>query len=104
MFTYAADSIGFTVSVSYNVQGPKLAVSNSENDPDGVRAYEMPRHLIDITVNKNFGKHWGVKVRGRNLLNAPLRRTYLFDKGYVVDFDKYTYGSEYQFTLSYTIK
>ena len=104
MLTWTADSARFYASVSYNVQGPKLAVSNSETAPETVRAYEMPRHLIDITLNKSVGKHWNVKLRGRNLMNAPLRRAYKFDKGYVVDFDSYRYGPEYSLTLTYTIE
>ncbi|MEO8588935.1 MAG: TonB-dependent receptor [Flavobacteriales bacterium] len=104
MLNYAMDSIGFTVSVSYNIQGARLAVSNSEIDPTGIRAYEMPRHLIDITLNKTFGRHWGARLRLRNLLNAPQRRAYLFDQGYAVDFDSYAYGSEYALTVYYTIR
>lgn len=104
MLTWTADSIRFSASVSYNVQGPKLVVSNSELDPEGIRAYEMPRHLIDVTLNKELGKHWGVKLRARNLLNASQRRSYLFASGYDIDFDKYTYGTEYALTLSYTIR
>lgn len=104
MLNYTLDSLHLGISVSYNIQGPKLAVSNSELDPDGIRAYEMPRHLIDVTVNKTFSKHWGVRLRARNLLNASQRRAYRFSEGYTVDFDKYTYGPEYALTLSYTIR
>ena len=104
MFTWSLDSIRLTASVSYNIQGPKLVVSNSELDPDGIRAYEMPRHLIDITLNKYLGQHWAVKLRARNALNAPQRRAYLFASGYDIDFDKYTYGSEYALTISYLIR
>ncbi|MCB0792505.1 MAG: TonB-dependent receptor [Flavobacteriales bacterium] len=104
MLSYGLDSLQLTFGVSYNVQGPKLAVTNSEVAPDGIRAYEMPRHLIDITVNKKFGKHWGVKFRVRDLLNAPRRRSYKFASGYDLDFDKYTYGTEYILTLSYSIR
>lgn len=104
MLTYTLDSLHANISVSYNVQGPKLAVSNSELDPDGIRAYEMPRHLLDVTITKTFGEHWGVRLRGRNVLNATQRRAYRFGSGYVVDFDTYTYGPEYALTLSYTIR
>ena len=104
MLTYKGDSLGLELSVSYNVQGPKLAISNSEVNPEGIRAYEMPRHMIDVVLNKNFGKHWGVRLRGRNILNAPLRRAYKFEQGYVVDFDRYAWGPEYSLTLSYTIR
>ena len=104
MLTWSADSARFYASVSYNVQGPKLAVSNSETAPETVRAYEMPRHLIDITLNKSVGEHWNVKLRGRNLLNSAQRRAYLFEKGYAVDFDSYRYGAEYSLVLTYTIE
>ncbi len=104
MLNYSLDSLGLVFSVSYNVQGPKLVVANSELDPDGIQAYEMPRNQIDITATKNFGKHWGARIRVRNLLNAPIRRAYKFDEGYSFDFDKYRYGSEFALTVSYTIR
>jgi hypothetical protein len=102
--SYGLDSLKMNLSVSYNVQGPKLAVTNSELLPTGIRAFEMPRHLIDITLNKRFGKHFGVMFRVRDLLNSPIRRSYKFASGYDLDFDRYAYGTEYQLTLSYTIR
>lgn len=102
--TWSADSARFSVSLSYNVQGPKLSVSNSELAPETARAFEMPRHLIDVTLAKSLGKHWNVRLRGRNLLNAALRRAYQFDTGYLVDFDSYRYGTEYSVAISYTIE
>jgi len=102
--TYAFDSLQLNLSASYNVQGAKLAVTNAELDPTGIRAFEMPRHLIDLTASKRFGKHWGVTFRVRDLLNQPTRRAYQFASGYDVDFDKFTFGTEYLFTLSYTIR
>lgn len=103
-FTYSFDSLRLDISAAYNVQGPRLAVTNAELQPNGIRAFEMPRHLVDITVNKRFGKHWGVMLRARDLLNAPIRRSYKFSSGYALDFDRYTYGTEYLITVSYTIK
>jgi hypothetical protein len=105
MFTYApADSSGFSASLSYNVQGPKLAITNSEVNPSGIRAYEMPRHMLDLMVNQRLGKHWSLTGRVRNLLNSPLRRSYLFASGYDYDFDSYAWGTEYSLGFSYTIK
>lgn len=102
--TYAFDSLKMDVSVSYNVQGPKLAVSNAELDPTGIRAYEMPRHVIDVTVNKRWGEHWNTTFRVRDALNSPIRRTYCFADGYVGDFDRFAFGTEYLLTLSYSIR
>jgi len=104
MLSYAADSSGFTASVAYNVQGPKLAITNSEINTAGTRAYEMPRHMLDITIGKKLGKHWSLTARARNLLNSPLRRTYLFASGYNFDFDSYAWGTEYSLGISYTLK
>lgn len=104
MLTWSADSVRFSASASYNVQGPRLAVTNPVGNPDQVQAYEMPRHMIDITLSKALGKHLGLRARVRNLLNAPQLRAYKFDSGYDVDFDRYAWGTEYQLTISYTIK
>lgn len=104
MLTWSADSLRMNFTVSYNVQGPKLAISNSEVNPDGIRAYEMPRHMIDITLNKSVGKHWALRLGARNLLNSPFRRAYKFEEGYAVDFDSYAWGTEYSLGLTYTIK
>ena len=102
--SYGLDSLRMNISVSYNVQGPKLAVTNAELDPNGIRAYEMPRHLIDITVNKRFGEHWNVALRARDLLNAPVVRTYRYSSGYTGDFDNFAFGTEYLLTVAYTIR
>ena len=102
--TYSLDTLKASISVSYNVQGPKLAVTNAELDPTGIRAFEMPRNLIDITANKRFGEHWAVTFRVRDLLNAPMKRSYQFASGYAFDFDSYRYGTEYILTLAYAIR
>lgn len=104
MLTWSADSARFSASLSYNVQGPRLAVTNPVGNPGQVQAYEMPRHMIDITLNKAIARHWGMRVRVRNLLNSPQLRTYRFDSGYDVDFDRFAWGTEFQLTVSYTIK
>lgn len=104
MFSYVPDSSGFSASVSYNVQGPKLAITNSEIVTDATRAYEMPMHLIDITLGQKLGKNWSLTARARNLLNAPLRRSYLYASGYDFDFDSYAWGTEYSLGIAYSIK
>ncbi|MEO8067369.1 MAG: outer membrane beta-barrel protein [Flavobacteriales bacterium] len=96
------DSIGFEVSLSHNVQGPKLAVvaTAGVGQPD---VYELPRHLLDLTLSKSLGKRFVVRARVRDILNAPARRAYSFDSGYDLDFDRYTYGTEYILSLTFRI-
>lgn len=101
---YSPDSAGFMASVSYNVQGPRLAISTSEGATEAPRVFEMPRHLLDVTVSKKLGKHWTIMARGRNLLNAPVRRSYKFASGYDYDFDSFAWGTEYALNITYLIK
>lgn len=102
MLNYRMDSIGFEVAVSYNVQGPKLAVvANAAVDQPDV--FELPRHLLDLTLSKTLGKRFIVRARVRDLLNSPSRRAYEFDSGYDLDFDRYTYGTEYILSLTFRI-
>ncbi|MFZ1686103.1 MAG: outer membrane beta-barrel protein [Flavobacteriales bacterium] len=102
MLNYRMDSIGFEVAVSYNVQGPKLAVvaTAGVDQPD---VYELPRHQLDLTLSKSLGKRFIVRARVRDLLNTPSRRAYAFDSGYDLDFDRYTYGTEYILSLTFRI-
>jgi outer membrane receptor protein involved in Fe transport len=102
IFTYTADSARFTTSISYNVQGPKLAavVNAAENIPD---IYELPRHMIDYTLSYKVSEHFTAGFQIRNLLNAPIRRSYNFDGGWLLDFDRYTYGTNYQVTFTYRL-
>jgi hypothetical protein len=60
--------------------------------------------MIDLTLNKSVGRHWQLRLGARNLLNSPFRRAYRFAQGYVVDFDRYAWGTEYSVGLTYTIK
>lgn len=102
MLNYRADSAGFDVAISYNVQGPKLAVvaAAGVQQPD---VYELPRHLVDITLSKKLGKRFIVRASVRDLFNQPVRRSYSFDGGYELDFDRYTYGREYVLSLTFRI-
>ncbi|MDZ4823841.1 MAG: outer membrane beta-barrel protein [Flavobacteriales bacterium] len=102
ILSYTGDSAKFSVSVSYNVQGPKLAVvaNAAEDTPD---IFELPRQLLDLNITKKIGKHYSASFQVRNLLNAPIRRTYKFDAGWLLDFDKYTYGTNYVLSVSYKL-
>lgn len=98
ILTYTSDSLGLILTLSYNVQGPRLAIASvTENVPD---IYELPRHLLDFKVTKKIGKYFSVSLTVRDLLNAPIRRAYKFDT-WNTNFDKYRYGTNYVLGLSY---
>ncbi|MFN8697692.1 MAG: outer membrane beta-barrel protein [Flavobacteriales bacterium] len=90
-------------TVSYNRQGPKLAVVNSATAliPD---VYEVPRNVVDFRVAKRFGDHFSASLGATDLLNSPIRRSYDFvNGGYLVDFDRQTFGTTWNFTFTYKL-
>jgi hypothetical protein len=86
-------------TISYNIQGPKLVIAGSAGRAD---VYELERNLIDIKLSKKLGKHFGLSLKIRDLLGNPVIRSYKFRNGWI-DFDRYRFGSTYQFSLSYNI-
>jgi hypothetical protein len=102
MLMYTNEPLKFFISGSYNVQGPRIAAIA----PLGVAVpeiAEMPQHLIDLNATKFLGEHWSVAFRVRNLINSPQRRAYNFEMGYVLDFDRYTWGPEYNLSFAYKL-
>jgi hypothetical protein len=98
MLMYTSDSLGLSLTLSYNIQGPRLAVSSIiENVPD---VYELPRNLFDFKVTKKLGKHFSASLTVRDLLNAPIRRAYKFDN-WDTNYDEYRYGTNYVLGISY---
>lgn len=102
MLSYSPDTLGWNLSASYNVQGPKIAVvaNSGEAEPD---IYELPRHMLDLNISKKFGKHYTLGFQVRNVFNAPLRRTYRFDAGWLLDFDRFVYGQNFVLNFSYAL-
>lgn len=90
--------MGFTFS--YNVQGKRLVFAATEIAPD---VYEMPRHVIDIKVTRQLGKHFNASFTLRDLLNQPVRRTFDLKEGVNLDFDSYRWGTGIALGLTYRL-
>lgn len=101
ILSYAADSIGLNVSLTYNVQGPRLVVAADIKEVPDI--YELPRNIFDIKLSKKVGDHFGVSFTVKDILNTPVRRSYSYDEGYILDYDKYTYGTNYIISLNYKL-
>lgn len=102
MLTYDFESVGLLATASYNVQGPKLAVVAGAGEA-APNIFELPRNVIDLNLKKSIGEHFSVGLRVRDLLNNPIRRSYDFNEGYILDFDSVRWGTTYQLNVSYTI-
>jgi outer membrane receptor protein involved in Fe transport len=100
MMTYTSDSSGFTATVSYNVQGPRLVIVSDLKELPNI--YEMPRHIVDIKLSKRLGRHFNVSLTIRDLFNSPVRRSYK-ENNYAIDFDNYRWGTNYLLGLSYKL-
>jgi hypothetical protein len=100
MLNYNSDTLGLAATISYNRQGRRLVIANGFTIPD---VYEIPRDLVDVKISKNLGKHFIVSFTIRDLLNSPIVRTYNFDEGEPIDFDRFRYGTIYQFGIQYKL-
>jgi outer membrane receptor for ferrienterochelin and colicin len=63
---YYQNEKGLMVSVLYNVIGKRIMYVGNPNSP---HIYEMPFHLLDLSVNKTVNKHLTVKFGVKNLLD-----------------------------------
>ena len=100
MFTYSADKSGVVATVSYNVQGPRLFISSYDRE---FEVYELPRHLLDAKVSKKLSKHFNMSLAVRNILNSSIRRSFNRNEGWVLDYDNYTYGINFNLGISYKL-
>ncbi len=111
ILTYQNDSLGFTATVSYNVQGPRLVIAGAiKGRPD---VYEMPRNLIDLKLTKRVTDHWMVGLTIRDILNAAVRRSYNipsyvlngseFSSGGWYDYDRFRYGTNFNLSVTYSL-
>lgn len=101
ILSYQADSLGLTISLSYNRQGKRLVIAADVKEiPD---IYELPRDLLDLKITKTVYKHFTLGFAIRDILNTAVVRSYDYTDGTTLDYDKYHYGTNYIFSLSYRL-
>jgi hypothetical protein len=66
---YQNDSIGLSVSAMYNVIGERVVVAGVPGIPE---VWEMPRHLLDLTISKKFFDSFEVRFGVQDLLNQSI--------------------------------
>ncbi|MBL0741916.1 TonB-dependent receptor [Chryseolinea lacunae] len=74
---YTDTDNGLQVNVSYNVFGKRIFAVGDYNQQSGVALnptqYEMPRNQIDLTISKDLGRRFDVKVGIQDILNQKYR-------------------------------
>ncbi len=63
---------GTFVTLLYNVTGPRIVGVGTNDLPD---IFEAPRHLLDVVVGLPLADGLSLKLKGRNLLDAPVEET-----------------------------
>lgn len=101
ILSYDWAKIGLVSTVSYNRQGAKLALVTVVADVPDI--FEIPRDRVDLKFTKAIGKHLNAGFSIRDLFNTADRRAYDFDRGYLLDFDRYNWGTNYNFSITYTL-
>ena len=102
LLDYTSEKYGISAALSYNVQGPKIALaSKSQSFPD---VYELPMHRLDFKISKSVGKHFGIEFKMRNILKQSITRAYYYEGNYdKYPYDSYHYGTDYIFSISYDL-
>jgi outer membrane receptor for ferrienterochelin and colicin len=90
---YSSGSGAWSGTLLYNVAGQRIVEAGSGGLPD---AYELPRHMLDASVQVPIASAMSLKLDGQNLLDAPYRMT----QGGVLR-SRFTSGRRFQFTFSW---
>ncbi|MFM1745399.1 MAG: hypothetical protein RLZZ630_1336, partial [Bacteroidota bacterium] len=88
----------------YNIIGSRLFAVGTQGTPS---VYELPRHVVDLSITKGIGKHLEVKAGVQDLLNqAVTMRQDSDENGSITSKDELVYqfkrGSYY--TLGITVR
>jgi outer membrane receptor protein involved in Fe transport len=100
ILNYQADSSKTILTLSYNVQGPRLVIAGAVRGRADV--YELPRHTLDFKASRQLGKHFTMSLTVRDILNAPVRRSYDLPEGWV-DYDSFRYGTNFILGFAYKL-
>jgi outer membrane receptor protein involved in Fe transport len=91
--TYANPIWGTTLSLVFNITGPRLLVSALTTDD----IYEQPTPLLDLIASQRVGKNVTLRFAAKNILNPTRELTYGEDIGLI--FSSYTSGTTFQLGL-----
>lgn len=67
---YNNSNKNFTVNLVYNNIGKRIAYAGTPANP---HTWELPRNLLDLTVTKNIGKRFELRVGFKDIINEPVR-------------------------------
>ncbi len=93
-----------SVSLLYNVFGKRIVGIGT---PDIPNSYEMPRNILDFTIQKRLGQHLTLKFGVKDILNQEvLIQQTMKSEGLpdvIIKVKAYTPGRQYSFGITYVI-
>jgi hypothetical protein len=92
--TYLGRRSAVSATVLYNVVGRRIYAAGSTPLPD---TYEMPRHVLDVSLRVPLSQSIAGKLDAKNLLDAP----HELKQGNVIR-ERYTVGRSFSFGLSWS--
>lgn len=99
VLTYNNDSTGWTATMAYNIQGPKVLLVTLGALPN---VMQQPTPTLDFSLGKTLGENLRVGFKARNLINPRDRKTHLYN-GVYYDWNSFTRGRTYSLSISYRI-
>ncbi len=100
---YQNSEKGLSMSLLYNIIGKRIQGVGTTDTPN---TYEMPRHNLDFTLIKDFGKHIQVKFGAKDILNQKVlyNQTFTADNtpDQVMEIKSYRPGQSISLGISYT--
>jgi TonB-dependent receptor len=110
-FDYSNPNTNTDIRILYNVFGARITAVGADNLPD---TYELPRHIVDLTLAQKLNKRFELKAAATNLLHTAVRFVYKDAQAYRQDangtvptekdplIQRYNPGSTFTLTASYT--
>lgn len=100
---YTYMKTGLDVSLSYNVQGPRLTIVGVSRNPD---VYELPFHSLNLRASQPLGKKqkWTCSISAKNMLNSSRILVYRSYGAQERTFSKLMPQREFSLGFSYTFE
>ena len=98
---YANDDNGWSFNASYNVIGKRIAYVGTPTNP---HTWELPRNLLDLNIQKNFGEHWSAKAGVTDVLNNPVRFVQYYGLNENIELNTLKYNPNRLFSFSVIYK
>ncbi len=90
------------INLSFNIVGERIAFVGTPTNP---HTWELPRNVLDLTLQKGFGEHIQLKAGIKDILNEPVRfAQYHGVKEDITGYTRYyTPNRQFSFSITWTL-